>query len=66
MGQEILDSLGYGAIDEVELARDCELYLDHRFIPLRSHCRLKIIEQAIREGYQLEKFGIEIYVGPLT
>ena len=38
------------------LAEDCEDYLVHRHIPLRSHSYDMIIEQALREGYQPVKF----------
>lgn len=38
------------------LAEDCEDYLLHRHIPLASHSYDVIITQALREGYQLEKF----------
>ena len=43
--------------DEKEaLAEDCEDYLLHRHIPLRSHSYDNIILQAFREGYQYNKF----------
>ena len=43
--------------DEKEaLAEDCEDFLLHRHIPLHSHSYDKIILQAIREGYQIDKF----------
>lgn len=43
--------------DEKEaLAEDCEDFLLHRHIPLHSHGYDKIILQAIREGYQIDKF----------
>jgi|TARA_R100001480_G_scaffold26368_1_gene36654 hypothetical protein len=49
-----LDSLSH---DEKELlAEDCEDYLLHRNIPLRSHSYDNIILHAIREGYQIQKF----------
>lgn len=38
------------------LADDCEDYLLHRHIPLHSHSYDNIIMQAIREGYQIERF----------
>jgi len=38
------------------LAEDCEDFLLHRNIPLRSHSYDNIILHAIREGYQLNKF----------
>jgi hypothetical protein len=38
------------------LAEDCEDFLLHRNIPLRSHSYDNIINQALREGYQLSKF----------
>jgi hypothetical protein len=37
------------------LAEDCEDFLLHRHIPLRSHSYDEIIIQAIKEGYQLHK-----------
>tara|TARA_B100000925_G_scaffold154033_1_gene115505 strand:- start:1039 stop:1224 length:186 start_codon:yes stop_codon:yes gene_type:complete len=43
--------------DEKEaLAEDCEDFLLHRHIPLHSHSYDNIILQAIREGYQINKF----------
>ena len=43
--------------DEKEaLSEDCEDYLVHRHIPLYSHSYDEIIIQAIKEGYQTEKF----------
>ena len=38
------------------LAEDCEDFLLHRNIPLRSHSYDTIIQHAFREGYQLGKF----------
>lgn len=38
------------------LAEDCEDYLLHRNIPLLSYSYDNIIIQAIREGYQVQKF----------
>ena len=38
------------------LAEDCEDYLIHRHIPLYSHSYDNIINQALKEGYQLRKF----------
>ena len=38
------------------LAEDCEDYLLHRHIPLHSHSHDNIINQALREGYQVKKF----------
>ena len=38
------------------LAEDCEDFLLHRHIPLHSHSHNNIINQALREGYQLKKF----------
>jgi|TARA_B100000282_G_scaffold129349_1_gene92613 hypothetical protein len=38
------------------LAEDCEDYLLHRNIPLHSHSYDNIIIQAIKEGYQANKF----------
>ena len=49
-----LEKLSY---DEKEaLAEDCEDFLLHRHIPLHSHSYDNIILQAIREGYQIDKF----------
>lgn len=43
--------------DQLEaLSEDCEDFLVHRYIPLTSHSYYSIIQQAIKEGYQLEKF----------
>ena len=38
------------------LAEDCEDFLLHRNIPLHSHSYDNIIIQAIKEGYQSNKF----------
>ena len=38
------------------LAEDCEDFLVHRHIPLYSHSYDEIIIQAIKEGYQTDKF----------
>ena len=38
------------------LAEDCEDFLLHRNIPLYSHSYDNIINQALKEGYQLRKF----------
>lgn len=38
------------------LAEDCEDFLVHRHIPLYSHSYDNIINQAIKEGYQLNRF----------
>ncbi len=38
------------------LAEDCEDYLVHRHIPLHSHSYDNIIDQAMKEGYQIVKF----------
>ena len=38
------------------LAEDCEDFLLHRNIPLYSHSYDNIINQALKEGYQLDKF----------
>ena len=38
------------------LADDCEDFLLHRSIPLQSHSYDHIIQQALKEGYQLSKF----------
>ena len=49
-----LDSMSH---EEKEcLAEDCEDYLIHRHIPLHSHSYDNIINQALREGYQVKKF----------
>lgn len=43
--------------DEKEaLAEDCEDYLIHRHIPLLSQSYDNIIDQAMKEGYQISKF----------
>lgn len=39
-----------------QLAEDCEDFLLHRHIPLYSHSYDNIINQAIKEGYQLNLF----------
>jgi len=38
------------------LAEDCEDFLLHRHIPLHSHSYDNIINQALREGYQMSRF----------
>jgi len=38
------------------LAEDCEDFLLHRHIPLTSHSYDNIIQQALKEGYQLRLF----------
>ena len=38
------------------LAEDCEDFLLHRNIPLYSHSYDNIINQGLKEGYQLRKF----------
>ena len=38
------------------LSEDCEDFLVHRYIPLTSHSHHSIINQALKEGYQIEKF----------
>lgn len=38
------------------LCDDCEDFLVHRYIPLTSHSHHSIINQALKEGYQIEKF----------
>lgn len=38
------------------LSEDCEDFLLHRHIPLRSHSAEDIIIQAMREGYQIDRF----------
>jgi hypothetical protein len=38
------------------LAEDCEDFLLHRNIPLHSHSYDNIINQALKEGYQITKF----------
>jgi hypothetical protein len=49
-----LDDLSH---EEKELlSEDCEDFLLHRNIPLRSHSYDNIIMHAIREGYQMKKF----------
>lgn len=43
--------------EELEvLADDCEDYLLHRNIPLFSHSYHNIINQALKEGYKIDKF----------
>ena len=42
--------------DKEALAEDCEDYLLHRHIPLYSHSYDTIINQALKEGYQMSKF----------
>jgi len=42
--------------DKEALAEDCEDYLIHRHIPLHSHSYDNIINQALKEGYQIVKF----------
>lgn len=42
--------------EQEALAEDCEDYLIHRHIPLHSHSYDNIINQALKEGYQLIKF----------
>ena len=49
-----LESLSHE--DKEALAEDCEDFLLHRHIPLHSHSYDNIITQAIREGYQLNRF----------
>mgnify|MGYP005992687363 FL=1 len=45
------------SVEEREaLAEDCEDYLLHRHIPLYSHSYDTIINQALKEGYQMSKF----------
>ena len=38
------------------LAADCEDFLLHRNIPLRSHSYDRLLLHAIREGYQMNRF----------
>jgi hypothetical protein len=49
-----LDTLSHA--EKEALAEDCEDYLLHRHIPLRSHSYDNIIRHAISEGYQLARF----------
>jgi hypothetical protein len=49
-----LDSLTHDQLEA--LSEDCEDFLIHRYIPLTSHSYHSIIQQAIKEGYQLAKF----------
>lgn len=49
-----LDKLTH--IQKELLADDCEDFLLHRNIPLQSHSYDTIIQQALKEGYQLSKF----------
>lgn len=39
-----------------ELSDSCEDFLNHRNIPLMSHSYDNIIIQAVKEGYQLDRF----------
>lgn len=48
------------------LAEDCEDFLLHRNIPLYSHSYDNIISQALREGYQIDKFDRFINNPPLS
>lgn len=49
-----LDQLSH---EEKELlAEDCEDFLLHRNIELRSHSYDNIISHALKEGYQISKF----------
>jgi hypothetical protein len=49
-----LDKLSH---EEKELlAEDCEDFLLHRNIELRSGCYDNIISHALKEGYQISKF----------
>lgn len=44
-------------VEEKEsLSEDCEDFLLHRHIPLRSHSYDEIIRQALLEGYQINRF----------
>jgi len=38
------------------LAEDCEDYLIHRHIPIHSHSYDNIINQTLKEGYQIKLF----------
>jgi len=58
-------TIGMPPLARIALAEDCEDFLLHRNIPLHSECRECIIQQALKEGYQLSKFD-RVYIGPLT
>ena len=47
-------------IDKTELAKSCEDYLLHRYIPLHSTDEQDIINHALKEGYQLGRFLAEL------
>ncbi len=49
-----LEKLSYE--EKEALAEDCEDFLLHRNIPLRSHSYYSIILHALKEGYRIEGF----------
>ena len=51
---QFLESMSHE--DKEALAEDCEDFLLHRNIPLRSHSYDNIIKHAVLEGYQIERF----------
>lgn len=51
---EIINSLNHEQLEV--LSEDCEDFLLHRHIPLMSHSYTNIIRQALREGYQYDRF----------
>ena len=51
---QFLESMSHE--DKEALAEDCEDFLLHRHIPLRSHSYDSIIKHAVLEGYRIERF----------
>lgn len=51
---QFLESMSHE--EKEALAEDCEDFLLHRNIPLRSHSYDNIIKHAVLEGYQIERF----------
>lgn len=54
----MIDLLSLTEHERMDLAESCEDFLLHRNIPLRSYKVLDIIDQALKEGYQLSKFTL--------
>lgn len=54
-----IDNLSHEQLEA--LSEDCEDYLLHRYIPLTSHSYRSIINQALKEGYQIGKFDRFVY-----
>jgi len=52
----MIDLVNISHEEKEALAEDCEDFLLHRNIPLYSHSYDNIINQALKEGYQLHKF----------